>query len=42
MKKVIETIRKNQSEIQNAISAINNTLDGIKSSLDGGDRISNL
>ena len=33
-KKDIKTIRKNQSEIKNAISKINNTLEGIDSCLD--------
>ena len=33
MKKGIETIKKDQSEIMNAISEINNTLEGINSRL---------
>ena len=34
MKRVIYTIKNNQSEIKKAISGINNTLEGINSRLD--------
>ena len=34
MKKDIETIKKNQSKIKDAIIEINNTLEGINSGLD--------
>ena len=37
MKKDTEIIKKDQSEIKDAISKINNTLEGIKCSLDEGD-----
>ena len=43
MKKNIETIKKNQSEMKTAISKIKNTLDGINSKFDeAGDWIRNL
>ena len=43
MKKDIEIIVKDQSEIKNAISEINNTLEGMNSRLDGAEgQISDL
>ena len=43
MENGIETIKKDQAEIKNAISEINNTLEGINSRLDEAeDRTSNL
>ena len=43
MRKGLETIKKDQSEMKNAISEINNTLEGINTRLDETeDQVSNL